>query len=151
LEALNKKYEYVIADCGGFDSTELRSAMIVSDLFLVPMITEQTDIWSLQDIISVINTVGAFKRNERPIEAHVIASQVDPNPKVTSKADFETLLEESGQEVLKWTGLVVTRRRAFPKGVPLGRGVVEMVSPDRDPKAIHETNEITDYVLRANK
>ena len=117
------------------------------DLFIVPMITEQTDIWSLQDIVSVVNTISSFRKHDKPIEAHVVANQVDPNPKVTSKTDFEALIKDSGQEYLKWTGLTIKRRRAFPKGVPLGRGVVEMISPDRDAKAIQEIGGITEYVL----
>jgi len=150
LESLDKKYEYVIADCGGYDSTELRSGLVVSDLFLVPQITEQTDIWSLQELLEVINTVEPFRKKGELI-GRVILSQVDTNPKVKSKVEFEELISDSGYEKLMLTGLHTSRRRSYPKAVPLGKGVVELSPPDRDEKAIKEINNIKQYVYTYKK
>ena len=52
--ALADKFDHIIIDCGGRDTKELRSAMIVADIILVPLRPKRRDLKTLDYISDLI-------------------------------------------------------------------------------------------------
>lgn len=53
LKALTKKYDNVFVDAGGYDSEELRAAILAADRLYIPLRPAQFDVWTLPKIIEI--------------------------------------------------------------------------------------------------
>lgn len=56
------KFEHIIIDAGGRDSTALRAALALSDILVVPFQPRSYDIWALHDIAELIDEANAVSR-----------------------------------------------------------------------------------------
>ena len=54
LEDLEQRYGFLIVDAGGRDSAELRTAMGIADILLMPLQPSQADVWVTEDIVQVL-------------------------------------------------------------------------------------------------
>jgi chromosome partitioning protein len=54
LMALSKDYDDVIVDCGGFDSVELRQAVLVCQVWIVPTNPTQMQVWTMPKLKEVL-------------------------------------------------------------------------------------------------
>ena len=50
VQQQSSKFDDVIIDAGGRDSTALRAALVLSDVLLVPFQPRSYDVWALEDI-----------------------------------------------------------------------------------------------------
>ena len=57
VQQTGKKFDDVIIDAGGRDSTALRAALILSDVLVIPFAPRSLDVWALNDIGSLIREV----------------------------------------------------------------------------------------------
>src|SRR6516162_11171999 len=55
------KYQDVLIDAGGRDSSALRAALVLSDVLLVPFLPRSVDVWALADIAALIEEVRAVR------------------------------------------------------------------------------------------
>lgn len=53
--ATSIKFDDIIIDAGGRDSTALRAALVLSDVLLVPFQPRSYDVWALNDIAALID------------------------------------------------------------------------------------------------
>jgi len=53
--ALSKAYDHIVIDCGGRDTKELRSAMIIADIFLVPLRPKRRDLKTLDYVSNLVD------------------------------------------------------------------------------------------------
>jgi chromosome partitioning protein len=63
LPALAKKFEVTIIDCPGSHNEIQRSALMVSDLVLLPCTPNTVDVWSLATSIELVNKAKAIRPN----------------------------------------------------------------------------------------
>lgn len=61
LQSLRKRYDYLVVDAGGRDSGELRSAMIVADIMIVPVQPSSFDMWTLKKVDKLIKDVNDIR------------------------------------------------------------------------------------------
>src|ERR1035437_812160 len=55
------KFQDVVIDAGGRDSTALRAALVLSDLVLVPFQPRSIDVWAVADIAALIDEARAMR------------------------------------------------------------------------------------------
>jgi chromosome partitioning protein len=103
------KYDDVVIDAGGRDSTALRAALSLSDLLIIPFLPRSVDVWALANI------------------AAQVATSTDNADAAAALADFPQLTLLNAP---------IRRRKAFANAVGLGLSVDELTP--RDAKACEE-------------
>jgi chromosome partitioning protein len=61
------KFQDIIIDAGGRDSTALRAALILSDVLVIPFAPRSLDVWALADIDNLIQEARAVRDGLRVI------------------------------------------------------------------------------------
>ncbi|RYE92269.1 MAG: chromosome partitioning protein ParA, partial [Oxalobacteraceae bacterium] len=55
------KWQDIIIDAGGRDSTALRAALVLTDVLLVPFAPRSYDVWALDDMASLIDEAQSVR------------------------------------------------------------------------------------------
>jgi len=63
------KYDDVVIDAGGRDSTALRTAIALSDLLIVPFLPRSVDVWALSDIAGLVDEANGVRDGLRACAA----------------------------------------------------------------------------------
>jgi len=126
---LKEKYQDIIIDTGGRDTTSQRAALTVADLLLVPFVPRSFDVWTLEKI-------GALVAEMQPANPGLRAWTF------LNRADSRGQDNDEATEVLKQTDQLtfinapLGTRKAFSNASAAGLAVTE-VKP-LDPKAVDE-------------
>ncbi|MBI9084535.1 MAG: hypothetical protein JEZ11_13125 [Desulfobacterales bacterium] len=134
-QALEEKYGTVIIDCGGRDSVELRSSMLVSDKFYTPLKPSQFDVWTLETLNDLLENARIINPG---LNATVFINQANPNPKVAETTDTRAVIQDF--EHLRLSPVTIRERIAFRKAGRDGMAVIENKPVDR--KALDETLQL---------
>lgn len=129
--ALKDKYEDIIIDAGGRDSSELRSALLVADKAIFPLRPSQFDLWTLGRMSTLVETAKEFNEN---LQAYIVINQASPNPAVKEVAEAKELIQEFPALMLLKTHLC--ERIAYRRSAINGAAVVEYKPEDN--KAVEE-------------
>ena len=131
LRDLSNRYEDIIVDAGGRDSIELRSGLVVADRAYVPIQASQFDVWTLDQMDSLVSQAQGLNPDLR---VYVVINRASTNPAVEEAKDAKELMEEF--ENLELMRTIVRDRIAFRKAARYGMAISEL--PKRDPKACAE-------------
>ncbi len=129
LQELEKKYGTVIVDCGGRDSIEMRSAMLVADRFFSPLKPSQFDAWTLENLSPVIEQAQVINPD---LKVDIFINQASSNPRIREVQEIQGYIQDFAELNLAET--VIRERIAFRKAASEGKSVLEM----KDDKAIRE-------------
>jgi chromosome partitioning protein len=124
------KYDDVVIDAGGRDSTALRAALSLSHLLIVPFLPRSVDVWAPADIAALVAEANAVRDGLR---AYAVLNAADPGTS-TDNADAAAALADFPQLTL--LNAPIRRRKAFANAVGLGLSVEELTP--RDPKVCEE-------------
>jgi chromosome partitioning protein len=124
------KYDDVVVDAGGRDSTALRAAMSLSDLLIVPFLPRSVDVLALADIAALVDEANGVRDDLR---AYAVLNAADPG---TSSDNTEAAAALADFPQLMLLDAPIRRRKAFANAVGLGLSVEELMP--RDPKACEE-------------
>lgn len=133
-----ENYDYIIIDCPpAIDSPVPQSALLISDLVLVPIIPSPADLWAATGIQLLISNVQDINEN---LKARLVPNMCQPN----------TRLAQDALEILGDFGIPVTHARihlrtAYRRSVVFGSTVHSQGSSAA--AAIKETNELVDEIL----
>ncbi|WP_342212704.1 MULTISPECIES: AAA family ATPase [unclassified Sphingomonas] len=127
------KWQEIIIDAGGRDSTALRAALVLSDVLLVPFAPRSYDVWALDDMASLIDEAKSVRDGLR---CFAVMNQADPGDKSTDNAEAEAAVKDVPQ--FKYLPSPIRRRKAFSNAAGAGLAVSEL--PSRDVKATGELN-----------
>lgn len=116
---------------GGGDSIELRSDLVVADRAYVPTQASQFDIWTLDQMDSLVSQAQGLNPDLR---VYVVINRASTNPIVEESKDAREVLEEFDNLGLMRS--VIRERIAYRKAASHGMAVSEL--PNRDPKACAE-------------
>jgi len=125
------KWQDIIIDAGGRDSTALRAALILSDVLLVPFAPRSYDVWALDDMAALVDEARSHRDGLR---AFAVMNQADPGEKSSDNADAAAAVVDVPQ--FEYLATPIRRRKAYSNAGGAGLAVTEL-SP-RDPKAIAE-------------
>jgi chromosome partitioning protein len=121
LRDLARRYQVVIVDAGGRDSREMRSAMAVANLLLVPTRASQAD---LETLPKVNELVGLARGLNVELKAVVVLSMAPSNPVIREVESAKELLAQFDQLALADT--VIRDRKVYRDALLAGKGVTEL-------------------------
>jgi|ERR1700677_1958111 len=115
LDNLSRRYESIIVDAGGRDSVELRSAMVVADLLVIPVQASQFDLWTLSKMDDLYKQVSAINSK---LKVHVLISRAPTNPSMTDIAEAQSLVKDFDDFVMM--NSIVCDRTVYRKAAAQG-------------------------------
>lgn len=125
-----KKYDHIVIDTGGRDTTSQRAALAVANCVLVPFVPRSFDVWTL-------GKVGELVEEMRPanpeLRAFAFINRADPRGQDNNEA-AEVIRETEG---LEFIDVMLGSRKAFSNAAALGKAVTEL--KPQDGKATVET------------
>ena len=136
---LKDKYQFVVIDTGGRDTTSQRAALFTSDVYLLPFNPRSFDVWTVSKVEKLIEEI----RSAKPTELKVFAFINRTDPRGSYNEDAAELLAAS--DVMEFLDLSLGNRKAFSHAAAKGLGVMELVP--NDDKANQEIKSLFDYVV----
>lgn len=138
---LQGKYQDIIIDTGGRDTTSQRAALTLADLLLVPFVPRSFDIWTLEKVGAL---VGEMQPANPKLKAYAFLNRADARGQDNDEAT--SFLRESA--ALGFIDTPIGSRKAFSNAAAQGLGVTELRPPDQ--KAIDEVLILYRYVFDIN-
>ena len=129
------KFDDIIIDAGGRDSTALRAALILSDMLLVPFQPRSYDVWVLDDIAKLIDEARAVRDG---LQAFAVLNCADPGQVSADNADAAAAVADFPQFELLQTP--IRRRKSFANAAGQGLSVLEAKPADK--KACEEISAL---------
>ena len=140
VQQVGPKFEDIVIDAGGRDSTALRAALVLSDVLVVPFAPRSLDVWALADICSLIDEARAVRDG-----LHAVAVLNGADPAGQDNQEAVEALAEFPQ--LEYLATPIRRRKGIANAAGQGLSVLEM-SP-RDPKACDEITALVRSVFKS--
>lgn len=135
---LKTKYDDIIIDTGGRDTTSQRSALSVSDVLLIPFMPRSFDLWTIDKVGEL---VGEMSIANPALLTYTFLSKADSRG--TDNDDTAELLKSS--ERLKFIEPVLGLRKSFSNASAAGLSVTEL--KPQDPKAVEEIMTLYRFVF----
>ena len=117
VRQLKRKYDDVIIDVGGRDTSSLRAALTVSDTVLVPVVPRSFDLWGADSMAELI----VEAREVADLTAWAVLNGADPSGS-DNEASEKALSEMEGLQV---SPARIVRRKAYPNASAEGLSVLE--------------------------
>lgn len=137
LTQLSSKYEYLVVDTGGRDSIELRSGLLVADVFYTTIRPSQVDLDTLPDLNSVTAKAKAMNRN---LKSYAIFTHAPTNPNMDDQKESQEILAELPEFTPSKQSLFY--RSAYWRTFGNGISVLEYI----DKKATDEVNALGEEI-----
>jgi chromosome partitioning protein len=132
-EKLKRRFDFVIIDTPPKIDSDLRPALRVADLVLVPVATSHVDLWATEGVLDLA-------RREKS-SVLVILNRVRPNTRLSVE-----IAEKVAGLGADMAGTQVANRVAYAESLGQGRGATEIT---RNGPARDEINALTDEILLA--
>lgn len=134
------KFDDVVIDAGGRDSTALRAALVLSDLLLVPFQPRSYDVWALSDIATLIDEARSVRDGLR---CFAVLNCADPGENSTD--NFEAAAAVADVPQFEYLPTPLRRRKAFANAAGAGLSVLEL--KPQDGKACDELKELVSMLF----
>jgi len=118
ISAYLPAFDIIIIDAGGRDNSVFRSALAACELFLLPVLPSQADIWGMDDTVKAFKEIQPFNK----MTGVILLNQVQQNTKVSSGA-MEAL--EEYKSFLPLLPQQLHLRVAYKESLSTGQGVSE--------------------------
>ena len=138
LEELGGKYDVVIVDAPGKDSKEMRTALTIAVVFLMPFQPSQADLDSTAGVVETLSEALDFNPALKTLAA---MNRAATNVFSTDIKESQEYLADYPEITLAST--VIHERKVFKNCLDEGQGVVEM----KDSKAKAEVQLLTQEIL----
>ena len=135
---LAQKYQDIVIDTGGRDTTSQRAALAIADLAVVPFKPRSLDVWTMGSVNQVVEAAAAINTK---LLAITILNQADARGHDNDEA--AEILQEGN--ALKFSGIALGNRKAYSNAAAAGRAVTEILPAD--PKATAEIQQLYQYVF----
>ena len=127
------KFQDIVIDAGGRDSTALRAGLVLSDLVLVPFQPRSIDVWAVADIAALIEEARAMRDG---LQALAVLNMADTAG--TDNEDAAAALAD--YPAINYLATPIRRRKSIANAAGNGMSVLEQTP--RDDKAIAELNAL---------
>lgn len=139
VRQLAPKYDDIVIDVGGRDTTSLRAALTVAETVLIPAQPRTFDIWAISQVSDLVQEAQAVN-DLRPL---VVLNAADAQGRDNADA-AAAIGDVAGLTLLP---ISIGRRKVFPNAASAGRSVLEYMP--RDQKAIDELTALLHAVYDA--
>ncbi len=133
VQQAKNKYEDIVIDAGGRDSTALRAALMISDVLLIPFQPRSFDVWGVGDMAELVKEASCMRDGLR---AFAVLSGADPRGSDNAAA-AEAVAE---LECIQYLDTPIGRRKSLADAAGSGLSVVEW--KPRDLKAVTEITSL---------
>lgn len=113
------KYDHVIVDVGGRDTTSQRAAFSVADVVAVPFVPRSFDVWTLEKVSELVDEMRAANPD---MKAYMFLNRADPRGQDNEEA--KDVLKDD--QVLTFINTPLGHRKAFSNAASKGLGVTEL-------------------------
>lgn len=132
------KYDDIIIDAGGRDSSALRHAMMIADVMLVPIAPGNFELDALEDeLVPLINEIQA-SRADNPLPIYAYLNMAEANKFSSDNLDTRRSIESFPE--LQLLDLNIVKRKAIAAASTTGLSVREM--KNKDFKAVKEIDAL---------
>lgn len=121
LSELNDSYDVVLVDTAGKDSKELRSAMVVADLMLIPARPAQADLDATVDLMQMIDEAQDMNPSLIPL---IVISQASTHSMSSDAREAKGYLEQAAPSA-NLVDVVIHHRKAYQVALAAGKAVTE--------------------------
>jgi chromosome partitioning protein len=135
---IKSKYDDVIIDTGGRDTTSQRAALTASDLLLVPFVPRTFDIWTVEKVVNLVEELRPANPN---LTILIFLNRADPRG-VDNQEAIDLLSEYTALSLIPTS---LGTRKAFGNAASQGLAVTEL--KPHDEKAINEVKALYQYVF----
>ena len=135
---LKDKFDCIVIDTGGRDTTSQRAALSVSHLLLIPLAPRSFDVWTLDLISSLVEEISTINP---ALKAFSFLNKADVRG--SENATAQEIMEE--QKNIDALPIVVSNRKAFSDACAMGKAVSE--HDRKDPKALLEIQNLINFTL----
>ena len=130
---LQTKYQDIVIDTGGRDTTSQRAALAVSDLLIVPFVPRSFDIWTIEKVAELVEEMKAANPHLRAL---TFINRADARG--SDNEDASAVLRDS--PTLQLLPTIIGQRKAFGNAAAEGLAITEL--RQSDPKAIEEMSAL---------
>lgn len=138
VETMRPKYDHIVIDTGGRDTTSQRAALIVADVAMIPIQPRSHDVWTLSKLTDMLGEIQASR-----VEALTVYSFLN-RADITSADNREAADALASIPDLGFVPHAVKNRKAYPNAGSKGLAVFEAEIPDK--KAILEIETLFNTV-----
>lgn len=135
---LMNKYDDLIIDTGGRDTSSQRAGISIADLMLIPFIPRSFDIWTIEKVAVLVEEM---RQANPPLRACAFLNRVDARG--SDNQDAEDILKDNA--TLSFIPTPVGARKAFSNAAAHGLAVTEL--KPMDDKATAEMMLLFNYVF----
>lgn len=126
-------FDLIVIDAGGRDTGPFRSAVLASDLLIIPALPSQLDIWSAEKTVAMFEEARAIRND---IRAYFVANRVISKTNIAREA--YKALTQIGIPLLNSK---IHSRVAFAYSISEGKGVTEYEPHGKSSKELKEFYE----------
>lgn len=137
LPSVSQGYDVVIVDCPGRDDDQQRGALAVSDIVLVPVTPDTSDVWALSGTLELVSQAQTFRPG---LEAYLVLNRLR-----FSTSEAESARETLSQAELPILDTEIGLRVAFGRFPDTGLGLVDF---QPDGKAAKELRQLVDELAQ---
>lgn len=148
IKDLASNYAHIVIDCGGADSTALRSGMLISHRLIIPSKVARRDLETLKHVSMLVNKANEKRGEQRiePIISRVVFNQTRALPNFWTRIDAaRKAVEALGLEVCQYP---IVERVSYDDTQYHGGTVFD---DEADPKAMAEMESVLKALLRKDK
>ncbi len=138
LKDLDSRYEYVICDVAGRDSTEMRSAFLAADIAIIPFRPSQADLDTLPHVAEIVAAAADLNPG---ITCYAMLTMAPTNPVINEAKEAADFLQDYPE--LKTLQTIVRDRKAYRDALSEGKGVCEL----KNEKAAAEIEALMNEVV----
>jgi chromosome partitioning protein len=146
LEIANDKKQqgyFVLIDSPGVDDSNMRSALLRSDMVITTCSTSAVDLWEIESLTNILKKLQSIQNRKIPLLLlYNKVPSIHSNLAIEEASTFFDQNNINPDYILK---SVIKERVAFKHSIKSGRGVIEC-SP-QDDKAIKEIENCTNEIL----
>ena len=142
VEAMKAKYDHIIIDTGGRDTTSQRAALFVTDISMIPFAPRSFDLWTINKVVALIEEIQAVR--PEPLQVYAFLSRAD----IRSADNREVAEALTTFPQIKYLPYPISNRKAFSNAAGTGLAVFEVEQPDL--KAVAEIDNLFNFVLNGN-
>lgn len=139
---LASRFDDVVIDTGGRDTTSQRAALSVANVLVVPFVPRSFDVWTIEKVGALVSEMGAANPG---LKAFTFLNRADPRG--TDNEDSADVLRDT--PALTYLNAPLGTRKAYSNAAAQGLAVTE-IRP-LDPKAVDEFMVLFRYVFGIDK
>ncbi len=139
VDSMRTKYDYIIIDTGGRDTTSQRAALTIADIAVIPFVPRSFDLWTIDKVTNLVDEVNALR--PAPLKVYTFLSRAD-----LRSVDNRDVAKELGEiEQISYLPFQITNRKAISNAAGVGLAVHELEDPDK--KAMKEIDDLFNYII----